>query len=35
MDSNVPEFIIAERLNEQSIPAENGTSWTRAKIHQI
>lgn len=35
IDSNVPEFIIAERLNEQSIPAENGTSWTRAKIHQI
>lgn len=32
IDSNVPEFIIAERLNEQSIPAENGTSWTRAKI---
>ncbi|GAB0511907.1 recombinase family protein [Escherichia coli] len=35
IDSNVPEFIIAEILNEQSIPAENGTSWTRAKIHQI
>ncbi|HCP5557290.1 TPA: recombinase family protein [Escherichia coli] len=35
IDSNVPEFIIAERLNEQSIPAENGTSWTRAKTHQI
>ena len=35
IDNNVPEFIIAERLNEQSIPAENGTSWTRAKIHQI
>ena len=35
IDSNVPEFIIAERLNEQSIPAENGTLWTRAKIHQI
>ncbi|EJP4333732.1 recombinase family protein, partial [Escherichia coli] len=27
--------IIAERLNEQNIPAENGTLWTRAKIHQI
>ena len=35
IDSNVPEFIIAERLNEQNIPAENGTLWTRAKIHQI
>ncbi|MCZ5510192.1 recombinase family protein [Escherichia coli] len=31
----MPEFIIAERLNEQNIPAENGTLWTRAKIHQI
>ncbi|EPT9218467.1 recombinase family protein [Enterobacter hormaechei] len=35
IDNNVPEFIIAERLNEQNIPAENGTLWTRAKIHQI
>ncbi|CTT54583.1 recombinase family protein [Escherichia coli] len=35
IDYNVPEFIIAERLNEQNIPAENGTLWTRAKIHQI
>ncbi|NEM00945.1 recombinase family protein [Escherichia coli] len=35
IDDNMPEFIIAERLNEQNIPAENGTLWTRAKIHQI
>ncbi|MGK4317318.1 recombinase family protein, partial [Escherichia coli] len=28
IDNNVPEFIIAERLNEQNIPAENGTLWT-------
>ncbi|ENE3529368.1 recombinase family protein [Escherichia coli] len=35
IDYNVPEFIIAERLNEQNIPVENGTLWTRAKIHQI
>ena len=35
IDDNVPEFIIAERLNEQNIPAENGTLWTRGKIHQI
>ncbi|ELZ0725173.1 recombinase family protein [Salmonella enterica] len=35
IENNVPEFIIAERLNEQNIPAENGTLWTRAKIHQI
>lgn len=35
IDGNMPEFIIAERLNEQNIPAENGTLWTRAKIHQI
>lgn len=35
IDDNVPEFIIAERLNEQNIPAENGLSWTRGKIHQI
>ena len=35
IDDNMPEFIIAERLNEQNIPAEYGTLWTRAKIHQI
>ncbi|EHK2020503.1 recombinase family protein [Salmonella enterica subsp. enterica serovar Sandiego] len=35
IDDNMPEFIIAERLNEQNILAENGTLWTRAKIHQI
>lgn len=35
IDDNMPEFIIAERLNKQNIPAENGTLWTRAKIHQI
>ena len=35
IDDNMPEFIIAERLNELNIPAENGTLWTRAKIHQI
>lgn len=35
IDDNMPEFIIAERLNEQNIPAENGTLWTRAKTHQI
>ncbi|MEK8855326.1 recombinase family protein [Escherichia coli] len=35
VDDNMPEFIIAERLNEQNIPVENGTLWTRAKIHQI
>ena len=35
IDDNMPEFIIAERLNEQNIPAENVTLWTRAKIHQI
>ncbi|ENI0682650.1 recombinase family protein [Escherichia coli] len=35
IDDNMPEFIIAERLNEQNIPAENGTLWSRAKIHQI
>lgn len=35
IDDKVPEFIIAERLNEQNIPAENGSLWTRVKIHQI
>ncbi|MDC9595229.1 recombinase family protein, partial [Xenorhabdus sp. IM139775] len=33
--NNMPEFIIANRLNERGIEAENGKSWTRAKIHQI
>lgn len=35
IDHHVPEFIIAEKLNEQNISAENGSYWTRAKIHQI
>lgn len=35
IDHHVPEFIIAEKLNEQNISAENGSYWTRGKIHQI
>ncbi len=35
IDHHVPEFIIAEKLNEQNIAAENGSYWTRGKIHQI
>ncbi|MBL5899307.1 recombinase family protein [Lelliottia amnigena] len=35
IDHHVPEFIITEKLNEQNIAAENGSYWTRGKIHQI
>lgn len=35
IDHHVPEFIITEKLNEQNISAENGSYWTRGKIHQI
>lgn len=30
-----PELVIASELNRKQIPAENGTEWSRAKIHQI
>ncbi|BES85376.1 recombinase family protein [Pectobacterium araliae] len=32
---NMPEFIIASILNERGVKAENGTIWSRSKIHQI
>lgn len=31
----MPEFLIAEKLNNMSIPAENYSLWTRSKVHQI
>ncbi|PHM62510.1 recombinase family protein [Xenorhabdus ishibashii] len=30
-----PELVIASELNRKKIFAENGTEWTRGKIHQI
>ncbi|WP_426575872.1 recombinase family protein [Xenorhabdus stockiae] len=30
-----PELVIASELNRKQILAENGTEWTRGKIHQI
>lgn len=30
-----PERVIASELNRENVPAENGTLWTRGKIHQI
>lgn len=33
--NDMPEFIIANHLNERSVKAENGTSWSRVKIHRI
>ena len=30
-----PERVIASELNRENIPAENGSLWTRGKVHQI
>ncbi len=32
---NQSEYLIATKLNQRCIPAENNTLWTRCKIHQI
>lgn len=32
---NLPEHLIATKLNQRNIPAENNSLWTRSKIHQI
>lgn len=35
IEHSMPELLISEKLNEGHIPAENGSLWTRAKVHQI
>lgn len=35
INDGVPEFIIAEYLNDKGIKAENGMKWTKGKIHEI
>ncbi|WP_227136256.1 recombinase family protein [Kosakonia radicincitans] len=35
IEHSMPELLISEKLNEDHIPAENGSLWTRAKVHQI
>ncbi|MBC8951371.1 recombinase family protein [Xenorhabdus sp. PB62.4] len=32
---NYPEYLIATQLNQRGVPAENNSTWTRGKIHQI
>lgn len=34
-DEGKPELVIASELNRKQILAENGSTWSRAKIHQI
>lgn len=35
VDEGKPELVISSEFNRKRIIAENGTAWTRAKIHQI
>ncbi|EDW0111019.1 recombinase family protein [Salmonella enterica] len=35
IEQYMPEFLIAEKLNNDGIAAENNTLWTRAKVHQV
>lgn len=35
IEQYIPEFLIADKLNRNGTPAENGTLWTRGKIHTI
>lgn len=34
-DEGKPELVIASELNRRQILAENGSCWSRAKVHQI